>query len=140
MSTDTQVELSLMELEKVTGVTARTIRYYISKKLLPGPFVAGPGATYGQVHLDLLNRIGDLKKQGLTLDHIRAQLEGGGQPVPPHQMLEPWLIVQPTPDVTVMVRAEITPWRRRQIDMALGPFVQKVSESYKDPDQESEGG
>ena len=42
---------TLVELSEVSGVPARTIRFYIARGLLPPPLVGGRSACYGAEHL-----------------------------------------------------------------------------------------
>ena len=67
--------LELGELCERTGVTARTVRYYIQQGLLrsPGP---GPQARYDNGHLHRLLLIRRLQKEHLPLAEIRQRLEG----------------------------------------------------------------
>ena len=48
---------TLVELADVSGVPARTIRFYIAKGLLPPPLVGGRAACYGEEHLKELGRM-----------------------------------------------------------------------------------
>jgi DNA-binding transcriptional MerR regulator len=68
-------EYELGELCDLAGVTVRTVRYYIQQGLLPGPGERGPGARYGEAHLDRLRLIKLLRRQDLPLAKIRALLE-----------------------------------------------------------------
>ncbi len=63
-------------LTSATGVTVRTVRYYISEGLLPPPHGAGPGIRYTQQHLDRLFLIGALKDAYLPLKEIRRRIAG----------------------------------------------------------------
>ena len=67
-------QFSLGELAEQAGVTPRTIRYYISNGLLPGPASRGPKATYGRGHLDRLRLIKRLQEQYLPLAEIRRAI------------------------------------------------------------------
>jgi DNA-binding transcriptional MerR regulator len=62
------------ELADVTGVTARTIRYYIQQGLLPSPGV-GPGVRYTEHHLSRLRAIRQLQAAHLPLAEIRRKLD-----------------------------------------------------------------
>ncbi len=71
----TATQFELPELCNQAGVTARTVRYYISRGLLPSPGQTGPGARYGQGHLDRLRLIRRLQREHLPLAEIRRRLE-----------------------------------------------------------------
>ena len=64
---------TLPEFAKLSGVTPRTIRYYISEGLLPSPG-AGPQARYTDEHLDRVRLIRELQRNHLPLAEIRTQL------------------------------------------------------------------
>lgn len=66
--------LTMTELAEQSGVPARTIRFYITKNLLPGPTRQGPGAPYTEDHLSIVTRIKELQAEGLTLDQILQNL------------------------------------------------------------------
>jgi DNA-binding transcriptional MerR regulator len=70
--------LELQELCERTGVTARTVRYYIQQGLLPSPGQSGPGAKYDHGHLERLLVIRRLQQQHLPLAEIRKRLESLG--------------------------------------------------------------
>ena len=67
-------EYSLSDLAKLSGVTPRTVRYYIEQGLLPAPSGLGSKATYNDTHLDLLRVIRRLQGAHLPLAEIRRQL------------------------------------------------------------------
>ena len=73
---ETEAHYSLAELARVTGVTPRTVRYYIAQGLLPGANEAGPGASYDADHLARLRLIRELQRQHLPLAEIRTRLAG----------------------------------------------------------------
>jgi DNA-binding transcriptional MerR regulator len=66
--------LSLPELTRAAGVSARTVRYYIAEGLLPPPVAAGPRTAYAPAHLDRLRLISQLKAEYLPLKEIRRRL------------------------------------------------------------------
>ena len=84
------MELSIGELAKASGVTRRTIRYYVELGLLPPPEGAGRAAVYGDEHLERLRRIQELQATRLSLEEIRDHLAAGPQPAyaapAPHRM------------------------------------------------------
>jgi DNA-binding transcriptional MerR regulator len=65
---------SLHHLADLAEVTPRTVRYYISQGLLPSPSQVGPGARYGDRHLDRIRLIKLLQREHLPLAEIRARL------------------------------------------------------------------
>lgn len=68
----------LYDLAELTGraqVTPRTVRYYIQQGLLRAPGTTGPGAKYGEGHLDRLRLIRRLQRAHLPLAEIRRRLE-----------------------------------------------------------------
>lgn len=66
---------SIEELAERTGLSIRTIRFYISEGLLPSPQARGRNAGYVQEALDRLILIQRLKDAHLPLKEIRAQLD-----------------------------------------------------------------
>lgn len=67
---------TMADLERETGLSPRTIRFYITEGLLPAARGRGVGATYGPAHLLRLKAINLLKKEHTPLDEIRKRLEG----------------------------------------------------------------
>ena len=59
-----------------SGVSVDTVRFYQSKGLLPPPDREGRVAWYSDRHVELLERIRDLKEQGFNLASIRRLLRG----------------------------------------------------------------
>ena len=67
--------LNIEDLENHSGLSTRTLHYYMSKGLLPGPETRGKNASYSQEHLDRLDLILILKELRLSLDEIKALLD-----------------------------------------------------------------
>ena len=63
------------ELEDLTGVNGRTIRYYITEGLLSPAYGRGSSATYDHDHFLRLQAINQMKEQRLPLKKIKEQLE-----------------------------------------------------------------
>lgn len=68
--------LDLKTLCDLTGVSPRTVYFYVQQGLLPPAEGAGRGARYTEVHRDRLRLIRRLQDQHLPLSEIRKQLEG----------------------------------------------------------------
>ena len=62
------------ELADLVGVPVRTIRYYITEGLLPGPGTRGKGTVYTEEHLLRLRLIRLLADQRVPLAQIREQV------------------------------------------------------------------
>ena len=67
--------LDLGQLCARTGVTARTVRYYVQQGLLRSPGQSGPGAKYDGGHLARLLLIRRLQQEHLPLAEIRKRLQ-----------------------------------------------------------------
>jgi len=68
--------MEIGELASVTGVTRRTIRYYVAIGLLPPGEEQGSRRIYSQRHIGRLQLIRKLKDQFLPLDEIKKRMSG----------------------------------------------------------------
>jgi DNA-binding transcriptional MerR regulator len=129
MAADTE-QMSLAELAGKAGIAGRTIRFYIARGLLRGPDKAGRGAAYRAEHLERLREIKRLQAQGLTLVEIARQLSGERANAP-----EPlaWWHYAVAEDVVVMVRADASPWRLKQIRQHLAQLSTGLSDETGNP-------
>ena len=101
----------MAELEELTGLPARTIRYYISQGLLAPAHGRGPTATYDLGHLLRLRMILLLKERYLPLEEIKEHLQRlsdaeieamlGVETRPPEDR---WRRIQLHPDIELHVR------------------------------------
>ena len=66
---------SLQDLCDETGVTPRTVRYYIKQGLLPAAVRTGPGVRYSEPYAWRIRLIRHLKGDYLPLAEIRRLLE-----------------------------------------------------------------
>ena len=62
------------DLSRLAGLTARTVRFYVSEKLIDPPQGRGRGAHYDDRHLAQLKGVRQLQASGLDLSGIRAHL------------------------------------------------------------------
>jgi len=114
--------LSLAELSARTGLPGRTIRFYITRGLVPGPVKAGRSARYPAEALSRIEEIQRLQSQGHTLAEIAqraAPRPRGGLAVEP----EAWWQYRLAPDVLVSVRADVPPWRLSRIRRQMAQLV-----------------
>lgn len=97
------VRYGIGDLAELTGVSRRTVRYYVQEGLLPAPLGLGRGDHYGQEHLDRLLKVKAMQESGLTLDEIRQALNQ-----------RPALRRAPVPSMPPVV-AERSLWRRLKL-------------------------
>jgi DNA-binding transcriptional MerR regulator len=106
------VRYTLSDLERETGVTARTIRYYIAEGLLQPAYGRGPSATYDADHLLRLRVIQRLKDDRMPLREIKERLS--------HLTPE---------DIAVMLKVQLQPqaqtWRRYDLHPDLEIVVRE---------------
>ncbi len=67
----TAPRFSMDELVEASGMTDRTIRYYIEQGLLQNARGRGRSSYYTTEHLERLTRIADLRDRGLSLAEIQ---------------------------------------------------------------------
>lgn len=78
MERQTAPRFSMEELVDASGISDRTIRYYIEQGLLQHARGRGRSSYYTTEHLERLARISDLRDRGLSLAEIQESLS-------PHQ-------------------------------------------------------
>ena len=68
--------MKISALEKATGVPRSTIHFYIREGLLPRPAkTAASRSLYSEDHVQMLERVSELKGNGRSLAEIRQELE-----------------------------------------------------------------
>lgn len=67
--------VTLDELARLSGMTARNVRAHQERGLLPPPQVRGRVGWYSQDHLDRLRMIAELQAEGLSLAAVRRTME-----------------------------------------------------------------
>ena len=66
---------TIEDLSRLTGVSRRTIRYYVQMGLVPRPEGERRGALYRQEHLYALLTVRRLAQKGMTLSDIAGLME-----------------------------------------------------------------
>jgi len=66
---------NIENLSNLSGISRRTIRYYIEQGLLPCPLGCSKGSYYTDEHLERLQTIQKLSRQGIPLRQIKESLE-----------------------------------------------------------------
>ena len=89
--------LTIEQLADRSGVSRRTIRFYVYEGLLEPPAGNTKGASYSPQHLERLERIKQMSARGYSLRQIRQLLTAGGEQEAP-----------PPPAGSVAVRTHIT--------------------------------
>jgi DNA-binding transcriptional MerR regulator len=70
-------EMTIDQLARESGMTARNIRAHQSRGLVPSPVVRGRTGYYGPEHLARIELIQELQAEGFNLEAIRRLLEAG---------------------------------------------------------------
>lgn len=127
--------MTLAEIAEKSATPPRTIRFYISRGLLPGPAKGGRGAAYTAEHLALLSRIQRLQSEGRTLADIARTLSpASGRPGVPAPTA--WWQHAVADDVLVWVSAGVGPWRSKQVRAALEEFARRVGPASQETRKE----
>ncbi len=129
-------ELSLTDLAAESGLTERTIRYYISRGLLEGPARGGRDAFYTGEHLKRLREIQRNQRRGLTLTEIERL---AGPSTLPASLPKPeaWLTYALADDIVVHVKSGTSPWRHHRVKSTLERLARDLS-SENAPDRKDE--
>jgi len=134
-----QVRFSIDELCNLTGLTKRTVRYYLQISLIEKPLGEKRGSYYEERHLNQLLRIKQLSEAGVSLERIRLVLGGeeapvltsmqavGSVTVKSHLLLAPGLTVVIDPH-----EARLNPERLRQLIAALTHAHETVTKDQND--------
>jgi DNA-binding transcriptional MerR regulator len=120
--------LTLAGLAEQCGLPARTIRFYIARGLLDGPVKAGRGAAYTSAHLERLEEIKRLQAGGRMLSEIGRSL-GGADPERAAIATTAWLQHAVAGDVAVWTRADMSPWRAKQVQAAINELARCLQQS-----------
>jgi len=128
--------MTLAELADASGLPARTIRFYIARRVLNGPVKAGRGAAYGPEHLERLGQIQRLQAAGRTIAEIGRSLGGNPPELHAQSPATAWWQHVVADDVTVWVRDGLSPWRTRQIRAAIGELAGRLRTSVDEERKE----
>jgi DNA-binding transcriptional MerR regulator len=63
--------LSIGELSERTGVSRRTVRFYVQRGLIDAPIGRGRASGYDSRHVEQILRVRGLQRAGLELQHIQ---------------------------------------------------------------------
>jgi DNA-binding transcriptional MerR regulator len=79
----TPERFSIEELSSLTGVTPRTVRFYIAQGLVSRPEGEKRGAHYLRRHVEQLLLVRRWTDAGLSLDRVRELIDGAPEDPPP---------------------------------------------------------
>ena len=128
-------DLTLAQLAETSGIPARTIRFYIARGLLDGPRKAGRGAAYTPEHLARLERIRNLQAEGRMLAEI-GRILGGVEAEQPAAPPMAWWQHRLADDVVVWTRADMSPWRTKQVRAAIDEFARCLQQREERENEE----
>ena len=125
--------LSLDQLSTLTGLTPRTVRYYVAEGLLEPPAGAKRGAHYLRKHLERLLLIRRWTEAGLSLERVRELLAGAPED-PPRRTAAPgsvevWSRMTLTDGLELHVepgRAGMTPEQVRALQRGIASLYHQV--------------
>ena len=60
------------ELAELTGVSRRTVHFYVQRRLIDPPLGRGRGRHYDQRHVEQIRRVRALQRRGVSLDDMAA--------------------------------------------------------------------
>src|SRR5215212_2955362 len=116
MTVGARDQFSIAQVQELTGLTPRTVRFYISEGLIPPAHGRGPSATYDQSQVLRLQLIQQWKSERLPLEEIKTRLNrlsdrevvsivrAESQPIG-----ETWRRIALHPDIELHVRSRSMP-------------------------------
>jgi DNA-binding transcriptional MerR regulator len=104
---DEPARFTIADLVEASGLTERTIRYYIQEGLVSPALGRGRARYYTTQHMQELTAVADLRNRHLSIDEIRERLSPQGRPAARRNDLdgETWERVYLHPDLELAIRA-----------------------------------
>jgi DNA-binding transcriptional MerR regulator len=117
--------MSLAQLAERSGVSGRTIRYYIAERVLHPPKLRGPSSYYDQSHLSRLKFIAEQRAAKMSLHQI-ARL---GKDKVDQSLTGPIIVTEHRigKSVTVQIRGRKSPQTVNLIKTAMAEFAELLS-------------
>jgi DNA-binding transcriptional MerR regulator len=127
------------DLCRLTGLTRRTVRFYVQKGLLDKPEGEKRGAWYTDRHLEQLALIRKWSAAGLSLEAIAGLLAGGDEgALPIKPLLAGTVEMRSHLVVADGVEVVVSPERARMSPEVLREFLRRVGEVYQDIQKEND--
>ena len=117
-------DYSLDELEELTGIAKRTIRFYIQKGLVEAPFGARRTPSYTSKHVEQLLLVKQFKAAGLNLSKIAESMSSG-----PEALTQKSVKVG---EVSVISRVQIAPVIALDIDRQQSDLSEEAIRNLAD--------
>lgn len=131
-------ELSISELCALTGLSMRTVRFYIQQGIVARPLGERKGAKYGSKHLEQLLSIKRWQAAGLSLERIKELLAAHDDPGVPVKsrwpgMVEVWSHLH----VSDGIEIHVEPGRAGMSPEQLRSFMKAVMAAYEEINKEN---
>jgi len=131
MPTQDDDHLTLDDLAALTGVTARTVRFYIQQGLVSRPEGAKRGAFYVRRHVEQLLMIRRWTDAGLSLDRIRELVAGAPEDPPPRAAKPGTVEVWSRVTLADGLELQLEPSRAGLSPEQVRALVRAVTEAYR---------
>ena len=125
------------ELCALTGLSTRTLRYYIQIGLVDKPIGQTRAAHYLSSHLEKILRIKQLSEAGISLERIRDVLSGGSLPLPERNKRPGQVEVRSHLWVTDGIELEVSPETAGLSPEQLRQFLKGVLQAYEQVKKDS---
>jgi DNA-binding transcriptional MerR regulator len=134
--------ISLDQLASLTGLTARTVRYYLQQGLMSKPEGAKRGAYYLPRHVEQLLLVRRWTEAGLSLDRIKELVSGAPMDPPPRTVrpgtVEVWSRVTLVDGLELHIepgRAELSPEQSRELVRRVTALYRQLREGEVEPSE-----
>ena len=122
---------SFEELCALTGMSARTLRYYIQIGLVDKPIGQTRAAHYLSSHLEKIIRIKQLSESGISLERIREVLSGDPLALPERAKRPGQIEVRTHLWVTDGIELQVSPEIAGLSPEQLRQFLKGVLQAYE---------
>lgn len=126
------------ELCALSGLSSRTLRYYMQIGLVDKPVGQTRAAHYLSLHLEKILRIKQLSEAGISLERIREVLDGETNPLPPRSKKPGQIEVRSHLWVTDGIELQVSPETAEMTPEELRSFFKKVLEAYQEIKQKQD--
>lgn len=122
---------SFEELCALSGLSSRTLRYYIQIGLVDKPIGQTRAAHYMSFHLEKILRIKQLSDSGISLERIREVLSGDPLPLPERSKRPGHIEVRSHLWVTEGIEVQVSPETAGLSPEELRQFLKGVLQAYE---------